>query len=58
MYILQDRKAKRRYICIMYYIPSIHSNIAVQLYNIYSQVTLRVQVSTVNGHLQAIKEHF
>ena len=44
-------------ICTKYYIPSIHNNVSVQWY-IYSQVTLWLHVSTVNGHLQAIREHF
>jgi len=42
----------------MYYIPLVHKNISVQWYNIHNQVTLRLQVSTVNGHLQGNKEHF
>ena len=39
--------------CTMYYIPSVHNTISVQWYNIYSQVTLRLHVSTVNDHLRA-----
>ena len=39
--------------CIMYYVPSIYNCISVQWYYIYTQVTLRHHVSTVNGHLQA-----
>ena len=44
--------------CIMYYIPSIRNYISVQWYYIYTQVTLWQHVSTVNGHLQANREHF
>ena len=43
---------------IMYYIPSVHNNISVLWYNIHNQVTVRLHVSTVNGHLQANEEHF
>ena len=42
----------------MYYIPSIHNCISVQGYYIYTQVTSWQHVSTVNGHLQANREHF
>ena len=42
----------------VYYISSIHKKISVQWYNIYTQVTLRQHVSTVDGHLQASREHF
>jgi len=38
----------------MHYIPSVHNNISVQWY-MHNHVTLRLHVSTVNGHLQANK---
>jgi len=40
----------------MYYIPSIHNCISVELYYIYTPVTLWQNVSTVNGHLQANRD--
>ena len=30
------------FICIIYYIPSVHNNISVQWYNIYNQVRLHL----------------
>jgi len=43
---------------IMCYIAPVHNDISVQWYNMCSQVTLRLHVSTVNGHLQGNKNIF
>jgi len=42
----------------IYYTPPVHNNTSVQWYNIYNQVTLRLHISTVNGHLHANEELF
>jgi len=56
MRFVQFIRINNDYFCIMYYVPPIHNNISVQRYNIYSQVTLRQHVSTVNVHLQGNRE--